>query len=177
MFKRTKLLYTYITVCILSFSSYLFAQSYNMENSVFGNGAVKVSNSGYTMVGTLGQPVIGVVSNSSNVGYLGYWYSLSIYVGIEDTDELLPRKFELFQNYPNPFNPVTKIKYAIPHSAQVRLEIYNVLGQRISTLVNEDKAPGFYTVDFDASSLASGFYIYRLLANDFHAVKKMIVTK
>jgi hypothetical protein len=153
-----------------------FSQN-QLKNSVFGNGAVNVSNSGNTMVGTLGQTVIGVTQNSSNVGYLGYWYSLRIYVGIEDIDDLLPRRFELFQNYPNPFNPVTKIKYAVPKPAHVRLEIYNVLGQRISTLVNEDKAPGFYTVDFDASSLASGFYIYRLLANDFHAVKKMIVTK
>jgi hypothetical protein len=161
---------------IIFLASSTFSQN-QMKNSVFGNGAVKVSNAGNGMIGTIGQPVIGMASNSSTVGYFGYWYSLRIYVGIEDADNLLPKKFELFQNYPNPFNPVTKIKYAIPRSAHVRLEIYNVLGQRISTLVNEDKTPGFYTIDFDASSLASGFYIYRFMANDFHAVKKMIVTK
>ena len=162
---------------LLSFGIVSVHAQFLIKNSVFGNGGIKVSNAGNTMVGTLGQPIIGVSQNSSNVGYMGYWYSLRIYVGIEDTDELLPKKFELFHNYPNPFNPVTKIKYAIPQPAHVRLEIYNVLGQRISTLVNENKSPGFYTVDFDASSLASGFYIYRILANDFHAVKKMLVTK
>jgi hypothetical protein len=83
----------------------------------------------------------------------------------------------LFQNYPNPFNPVTKIKYAIPKPSYVRIEVYNILGQRVKTLLNEDKLPGYYTVDFDAGSLASGFYIYRLEANGFDAIKKMMVIK
>ena len=103
---------------------------------------------------------------------------VNIITGIEGEEDLLPKEFELMQNYPNPFNPVTKIKYAIPQVSHVRIEIYNVLGQRVRTLVNEEKVPGYYTVDFDASSLASGFYIYRLNASSgFNSVKKMIVTK
>ena len=89
----------------------------------------------------------------------------------------LPKTFRLLQNYPNPFNPVTKIRFVVPKPSHILVEVYNVLGQRVSTLVNEEKPPGYYVVDFNASSLASGFYIYRLEANGFNAVRKMIVTK
>jgi len=89
----------------------------------------------------------------------------------------LPETFRLLQNYPNPFNPITKIRFAVPKPSHILVEVYNVLGQRVSTLVNEEKQPGYYVVDFNSSSLANGFYIYRLEANGFNAVKKMVITK
>jgi len=105
-------------------------------------------------------------------------------VGISGVDNLLPQKFELYQNYPHPFNSVTHIKYAVPNPSRVRIEIYNILGQRVRTLLDEEKPPGYYTVNFDASSLASGFYIYHLSARQaeipaevFIDIGKMIVTK
>ena len=88
-----------------------------------------------------------------------------------------PISFALEQNYPNPFNPSTKIKFAVPKEANVNLSIYNVLGEMVTTLVNEEKKAGYHEVDFDASSLASGVYLYRIKAGDFVSTKKMILMK
>ncbi|RLD24218.1 MAG: hypothetical protein DRI70_08490 [Bacteroidetes bacterium] len=82
--------------------------------------------------------------------------------------------FKLYQNYPNPFNPVTTIPYSIPRNSLVQLKIYNLLGQEVATLVNEEKPTGNYQVEFDASNFPSGVYLYRLRAGDFVQTKKMI---
>ncbi len=85
--------------------------------------------------------------------------------------------FSLGQNYPNPFNPKTKIAYTISIQSLVTLKIYDILGREVKTLVNEVKSPGSYWVEFDASSIASGIYFYKLEAGYFKEVKKMIVIK
>jgi hypothetical protein len=89
----------------------------------------------------------------------------------------LPANFSLSQNYPNPFNPVTQIRFGLPKAAHVRLEIYNVSGQRVATLVDEQKLAGQYSVEFDASKLASGSYFYRIEVGEFSAVKKLLMIK
>ena len=81
------------------------------------------------------------------------------------------------QNYPNPFNPSTTIKYQIPEDGMVSINIYDILGKEIKTLVNEQKTTGRYKVKFDASDLASGVYIYRIQVNDFVSAKKMLLVK
>ena len=98
---------------------------------------------------------------------------------ITSNEELggLPRTFELEQNYPNPFNPTTQINYALPEQSDVRIEIYNVIGRRVATLVNREMAPGKYSVNFDASSLSSGMYFYRLKAGSTLLTKKMTLIK
>jgi len=97
-------------------------------------------------------------------------------------ESIVPGKFELFQNYPNPFNPTTIIKYEIPDQVRndrslVTLKVYDVLGNEIATLVNEEKEPGTYEVEFDASKLPSGIYFYRLNAGSFIETKKMILLR
>jgi hypothetical protein len=99
----------------------------------------------------------------------------------------LPAEFSLSQNYPNPFwsgatsrsagNPVTQIRFSLPKAAHVRLEIYNVSGQRVATLVDAQKPAGDHAVEFDASKLASGSYFYRIEAGEFSAVKKLLMIK
>ena len=89
----------------------------------------------------------------------------------------VPEKFELSQNYPNPFNPSTKIKYQIADSNPVSLKIYDVLGNEVTSLVNEVQPTGNYEVTFDASLLSSGTYFYKLQTGDFVEVKKMILLK
>ena len=89
----------------------------------------------------------------------------------------VPEKFELSQNYPNPFNPNTSIKYQIAISSPVSLKIYDVLGNEVATLVNEVKPAGSYEVNFDASSLSSGTYFYKLHAGNVVKTKKMILLK
>jgi hypothetical protein len=95
------------------------------------------------------------------------------------------KEFVLYQNYPNPFNPSTKIKFTIPsviasetkQSQLVTLKVYDVLGNETATLVNEEKSAGEYEVEFDAKSLTSGIYFYKLQARDYKQTRKMIFIK
>ena len=95
----------------------------------------------------------------------------------EDARVDTPVAYNLRQNYPNPFNPTTNIEFTIPESHDVRLEVYNILGQRVATLVNTYKNAGTHAVHFDASRLASGMYIYRLQAGEFVQQKQMMLVK
>jgi len=88
-----------------------------------------------------------------------------------------PITYSLDQNYPNPFNPTTTIRFTIPEMQDVRLDVYNVLGQRVATLVNTQMTAGTHTIPFDASRLASGMYIYRLQAGGFVQQRKMMLIK
>ncbi|MDZ7762872.1 MAG: T9SS type A sorting domain-containing protein [Melioribacteraceae bacterium] len=95
---------------------------------------------------------------------------------VED-NQTLPSEFSLNQNYPNPFNPNTKISYQVPQKDLVTLKVYNVLGKEVTTLVNEEKPAGFYTIDFDASGLASGVYFYSIQYGSSIQTKKMTLLK
>ncbi|NCS90386.1 MAG: T9SS type A sorting domain-containing protein, partial [Ignavibacteria bacterium] len=96
-------------------------------------------------------------------------------VTAEDTE--VPKEYALSNNYPNPFNPITIINYQLPKEGLVTLKIYDILGNEVKILVNEQKEMGRYTVQFDASSLASGMYVYQLRANDYTSTKKMLLLK
>lgn len=92
-------------------------------------------------------------------------------------ESVTPKKYSLEQNYPNPFNPSTKIKYVVPTESNVNISLYNVLGELISTLINEEMTPGYYEYELNGSDLASGVYIYRLVAGDFIQSKKMVLLR
>ena len=95
--------------------------------------------------------------------------------GIKDVKNVFT--FNLAQNYPNPFNPTTKISYTIPERNNVSLKIYDMLGREVATLVNTTKEAGNYEVNFNASNLASGLYIYKIQAGSFTQSKKMLLLK
>ena len=96
---------------------------------------------------------------------------------VEEEKSTLTELFELYQNYPNPFNPVTKIKYEIPQSANASLKVYDVLGNEIVTLINEEKPAGSYQIEFDGVDLPSGIYFYQLKSNSYINTKKMVLSK
>jgi hypothetical protein len=96
---------------------------------------------------------------------------------VEDRKSGLPGEFVLHQNYPNPFNPGTEIRYEIREVGHVTLTVYDMLGREVATLVNEKLDAGRYSYRFNASSLASGVYFYKLQSNAANSVKKMIITK
>ncbi|MBD3233286.1 MAG: T9SS type A sorting domain-containing protein, partial [candidate division Zixibacteria bacterium] len=91
--------------------------------------------------------------------------------------EQVPDEFNLFANYPNPFNASTVITYDLPVSCNARLEVYNVMGQKVATLVEEFKSAGHHTVNWNASDYSSGVYFYKLTADDYIQTKRMTLLK
>ena len=102
--------------------------------------------------------------------------SFSPAAGVSEHHGQVPAAFSLSQNYPNPFNPTTAVSYALPVRSQVRLEVFNVLGERVATLVNSEKDAGYYTVNWTPKT-GSGMYFYRIQAGSHTAVGKMILAK
>ncbi len=98
-------------------------------------------------------------------------------IGFEETPGTLPSGFELSQNYPNPFNPNTSIKFAIPRDSQVKIEVFDVHGRRVVTLLHARKSAGYHVVDFDGGRVAKGLYFYAISSEDFYQVKKMLLVK
>jgi len=98
-------------------------------------------------------------------------------VGVEKVEEEIPESFTLYQNYPNPFNPATTIKFALPVDSKVKINVYNSVGQLVETLVDKEMESGYHEVNFNASRLASGVYLYQLQAGEYVAVKKMLLLK
>ncbi|MDO8549038.1 MAG: T9SS type A sorting domain-containing protein [Ignavibacteria bacterium] len=101
----------------------------------------------------------------------------SLVLNAGDEENILPRSYNLTQNFPNPFNPSTLIEYSLPEEGFVSLKVYNLLGEDVITLVNENKKAGVYTVKFDGTNLTSGVYFYRITSGDHTMTKKMILTK
>jgi len=112
--------------------------------------------------------------NGLPAGATGWW---GIVLGVEKTNDQIPTDYSLNQNYPNPFNPVTNITYSIPKSSLVKLEVFDILGKLVTTLVNQTQAAGQYKVDFNGNKLSSGVYIYRLSTPSQIISKKMLLMK
>ena len=91
--------------------------------------------------------------------------------------EIMPTEFELSQNYPNPFNPSTTIRFSLPMETQLKINIYNMLGELVETLAEGNYEAGYHKVTFNASSLPSGAYVYRIESSEFVQVRKMILIK
>jgi hypothetical protein len=108
----------------------------------------------------------------------GVWKRpLSEFTGVSNQVNNLPQEFTLSQNYPNPWNPTTTINYSIAREGNVKLSVYNAIGSKVATIVNEYKPAGNYSIQFNGSNLASGIYLYRLESGNYSAVKKFILMK
>ncbi|MEJ5263622.1 MAG: T9SS type A sorting domain-containing protein [Ignavibacterium sp.] len=167
---------------------------YQMPYGVTGSGGGKVSSTNNTIVYTVGEAITGKISSSTNIAVMGFWnvYQKDVLTSVED-EELLPVEFKLEQNYPNPFNPSTRIRFVIPNEVRnlkdfssqaprndktlVTLIVYDVLGNEVATLVNEEKPAGRYEVEFNAGHLATGIYLCRMQAGNYVSIKKMMLLK
>ena len=96
---------------------------------------------------------------------------------VENASVNLPTAYGLDQNYPNPFNPSTEIRYQLPSDGHVKLEIYDVIGNLVTTLIDQEMNAGYHSVNWNASGLSSGIYFYRISSSDFLATKKLILMK
>jgi len=110
-----------------------------------------------------------------SANYVARWNSGTSRV--EQLSPTAPKTFLLEQNYPNPFNPSTTIRYQLPVASEVKLEVYDVLGKKVATLVSERQAAGYYQYVWNANGLTSGVYFYRLQAGGFVETKKMMLVK
>ena len=115
--------------------------------------------------------------NGADAGSAYLYTGFATAVGVEDEIAGLPADFYLSQNYPNPFNPVTTIKYELPFKSDVKLVIYNLIGQEVMRWDLQGKPAGIHSVSWDASSVASGIYLYRLVAGNFVETRKMVFIK
>ena len=111
------------------------------------------------------------------INYYGSIVTFQFTVTCINDQNLSSKIFNLEQNYPNPFNPSTSIQYTIRNSQFVSLKVYDVLGNEVATIVNEEKPIGSYVVNFNANGLASGVYFYRLQAGSFNQTKKFILMR
>ncbi len=123
------------------------------------------------------QDTLPIVLEIASNDYVFWYGSIQMVVGINGTSTTVPMVYDLKQNYPNPFNPSTTIKFQIPNSNLVTLEIYNLLGQKVATLVNEKLTAGRHTVEWNAAGFASGVYLYRLQAGNYTETKKLILLR
>jgi len=178
-------------VPVLSWTDNAFNETgYVIERQVLEVGAVFIPVD--TLVADATTFTDGTVQDSTIYKYRIYSFNdeyvsekvevdVTVLVGIE-TEEAVPTDFNLSQNYPNPFNPSTTIKFGIPTSADVQIILYNLLGQELFTIVDNNYSAGNHFVNFDASELTSGIYIYTIIAKgnkdkDFVQSKKMILLK
>ncbi len=143
---------------------------YHPENSVLVTQACKVDAAGNLYVAGTSQR--GDFSNAATI--LKY---AQITVSVGEGESTLPGSYSLSQNYPNPFNPSTTIRFALPKNGHVELKVYNTLGQEVATLVNEEKTAGTYSAQWNAGSVASGVYFYRLRSGEYTETRKLLLLR
>jgi hypothetical protein len=158
--------------CVTSFAEnivYRFEGDFSSEPEIISTGHGGPSGIGYNKPDN----IIGVTNYNFNSIDL---IQLSPN-NVKGETNIQPERYYLIQNYPNPFNPSTKIKYSIPQSSNVVIKVFDILGNEIETLVNEEKSVDTYEVEFDGSGLTSGIYFYQLQAGSFVETKKMVLMK
>ena len=144
-----------------------------VDFAVFGANEFGISTSGEVLT-LIFEGNADININSANVRNI---LNGAMKVNFSGSMETIPAEFALLQNYPNPFNPSTTISYNLPKQAMVEISVFNALGERVATLVNELKEAGRYNVELNAAGYSSGIYFYQIKANDFVSVKKMILMK
>lgn len=156
---------------ILDWSLQGYSSCINNGNPLFTVDSIGVD---YDLAGNLRIYML----DSLHVADIGaYEYQGISFTGINESKSNIPKAIQLFQNYPNPFNPTTIIKYVLPKSSKVKIEIFNVLGQQVAVLVNEFIAAGTHQIQFNAENLSSGIYYYSIQVGKFSDVHKMILLR
>ncbi len=164
-------------IVIISAHQILFAQ-YAVNRTLFNVSGNQLENNSFIINVTIGQSAIGAMQGSEYNSNFGFWYSgQGTLTDIADNLDLIPKEYKLEQNYPNPFNPSTKIKFGLPKESKVVLLVYNILGEKVVELIDQDLSAGYHEIELFSSNLSSGIYIYTLHAEKFIKTKKMLVLK
>ncbi len=157
----------------------MFSQNAGVSWSTFDMG-FKLSSSANDLVkSTVGQMFVGKMLSGNTLISSGFLAD-TLFLGTVTSalvSDMLPTEFALGQNYPNPFNPVTTIRFAVPRQSNVTIVAYNILGQIVRTLVDEDVVPGIHSVRFDAHDFSSGVYFYVMRAGKFSQARKLMLLR
>lgn len=146
-------------------------EQYSIPNLAQGSYEIYVNRIGYT------SGFANVTVSTSNIDTLNFTLDTTSLIGIQNISSEVPKEFSLDQNYPNPFNPETKIEFNLTKASFVKLSVYNILGEEVQVLVNENLKAGKYKVTYNAVKLPSGVYFYRIAADGFSETKKMVLIK
>ena len=168
-----------LVILLLLFCSFqVNSQSTHIPWSAFSSGFGNSNTSSAKLIASAGEPFVGLSVNGNTRIISGFLtFSQTQITGLKNESGIIPIDWKLDQNFPNPFNPSTTINYQISKPGLVTLKVYDILGREIIALINENKVAGFYEINFDASKLSSGIYIYQLKSNNFVSSKKMILLK
>jgi len=169
------ILTTFITSILLAQTS----SNYNVQQAVIDEGGNTSHSSQHRVNDAVGQPSPVGEATSHNYtvssGFLGGGKMITPVDVFENISA--PASFRLSQNHPNPFNPSTTIEFSLPKASFVTLKIYNLLGEEVATLVSEQRSMGIHKINWDARGLASGVYLYQLVAADFSQTRKLILMR
>jgi hypothetical protein len=147
-----------------------------ITQSVVANGGGESFGATKRVIGTVGQAAIGVVGGPSNIHEIGFWYQPDwILTGVCDDPGAV--RYFLGQSFPNPFNPITTLEFGVREHCRVALTLYNVRGQEVRTLVDQEYDPGTYRTVLSAAGLSSGVYFCRMTAGDFTATTRLVLLK
>lgn len=181
--KNSKQLFVFLILLMFFFPQQELFGQYQMGSWSFNNSIGTSVNGEYMMTSNVGESVIGSIHNGQFVLRSGTRYSIgadTVATSIGNPEELRPNQpdhLALKQNYPNPFNPTTNIQFKLPQTANVTLAVYNMLGQKVSILIDKRMSAGSYSAEFKGLGLPSGVYIYRLDAEGVSKSRKMLLVK
>ncbi|MCP4633667.1 MAG: T9SS type A sorting domain-containing protein [candidate division Zixibacteria bacterium] len=166
-----------IIIMLLAFAVSANAANYHNEWVMIGSAGGVASADGIKNYAIINQSTLGEITDGKYINKAGLLMAFNPFEKPENGDIQLPRHFELSQNYPNPFNPATTIKYALPIDSDVRLEVYNLLGQKVETLIDGKHHAGYHTIIWNGNHYASGIYFYAMHAGDNTLKKRMTLLK
>jgi hypothetical protein len=173
-FKSKTIIYAKQGTLYRSFSVSDNNEIYGMSALPPGNYDIIVNRVGYTSASA---NVTLSAGNNFTINNLNFTLNPLDRVGVQNIGTTVSKNFVLHQNYPNPFNPETKIRFEVVSSKNVSIQVFDVIGKEVATLVNKKFTPGVYEVNFDASKLSSGIYFYKLITDDFVDTKKMVLVR
>ncbi|MFH1845477.1 MAG: T9SS type A sorting domain-containing protein [bacterium] len=150
-----------------------------VHRHVVGSGTIDQTVSSHNLRGTVGQATAGRLSHGSYNCDVGYWHIrfFDVTTSADGEGDELPRAYRLDRNYPNPFNPTTTIPFALPKTGRVTLNLYDLTGRMVATLIDEDLPAGEHSIVLKSDRLASGVYFYRIQAGDFVQSRRMMLVK
>ena len=167
-----------ITLFLMLITAFVSAQNSKVARSTTGSSSIESASNSFQMKGTLGQITVGASAGSEATVASGYWGWITKKTSLDtEKEEIIPSVFKVQPAYPNPFNPTTKIDFAIPEDNKVLLEVYDINGRKISTLIDKNIQKGYHSIVWNGSDYSSGVYFIRMASGGYVSTNKVVLVK